>query len=62
MREAMIKANIIDRGDPIDRLHLISEPEAAAAYCENKYKSWDLTHGDTFMIIDAGGGTLDLIT
>lgn len=62
MREAMIKAEIIEKDDPIDRLQLISEPEAAAAYCENRYKSWNLTNGDTFMIVDAGGGTLDLIT
>lgn len=62
MREASIKADIIKKDDPIHRLELISEPEAAAAYCEYKYKSWNLTDGNTFMIVDAGGGTVDLIT
>lgn len=62
MREASIKAGIIEHDDPIHRLELISEPEAAAAYCEYKYKSWNLSDGNTFMIVDAGGGTVDLIT
>lgn len=62
MREAMVQAGIIQHDDPINRLELISEPEAAAAYCENKYHSWNLTDGDIFMIVDAGGGTVDLIT
>lgn len=58
----MIQAGIIQHQDPPYRLELISEPEAAAAYCENKYKSWNLTDGNMFMIVDAGGGTVDLIT
>ncbi|CEP12097.1 hypothetical protein [Parasitella parasitica] len=62
MREASIKAGIIKHDDPIGRLELISEPEAAAAYCEYKYKSWNLSDGNIFMIVDAGGGTVDLIT
>lgn len=62
MREACIQANIIQHADPLNRLELISEPEAAAAYCENKYHSWNLTNGNIFMIVDAGGGTVDLIT
>jgi hypothetical protein len=33
MREASIKADIIKKDDPIHRLELISEPEAAADYC-----------------------------
>ncbi|KAI8070101.1 hypothetical protein BDF21DRAFT_439795 [Thamnidium elegans] len=62
MREAAIEAGLIQQDDPLHRLELISEPEAAAAYCENKYNSWNLTDGDIFMIVDAGGGTVDLIT
>ena len=62
MREAVIQAGIINEEDPLNRLDLISEPEAAAAYCENKYHSWNLTDGNIFMIVDAGGGTVDLIT
>jgi molecular chaperone DnaK (HSP70) len=62
MRQACIQANIISHSDPLNRLELISEPEAAAAYCENKYQSWNLSNGNIFMIVDAGGGTVDLIT
>lgn len=62
MREAAIEAGLIQQDDPLYRLELINEPEAAAAYCENKYNSWNLTDGDIFMIVDAGGGTVDLIT
>jgi hypothetical protein len=44
-------------------LHMISEPEAAAIY---SLKSMDtsrtITHGDNFIICDAGGGTVDLIS
>ncbi|KAF8247963.1 hypothetical protein K440DRAFT_583997 [Wilcoxina mikolae CBS 423.85] len=36
--------------------HLVSEPEAAAAYCLKKIQPNDLKRGDTFIICDAGGG------
>lgn len=61
MREAAIKAGLINENDHRDRLMLISEPEAAALYCEKKCEQFDLRHGDKFMICDAGGGTVDLI-
>ncbi|KAI8065127.1 hypothetical protein BC940DRAFT_304851 [Gongronella butleri] len=61
MREAAIKAGLIEDNDHRDRLMLISEPEAAALYCEKKCEQFDLRHGDKFMICDAGGGTVDLI-
>ncbi|KAI9308454.1 hypothetical protein BJ944DRAFT_174820 [Cunninghamella echinulata] len=61
MREAAIKAGLIEENDHRDRLMLISEPEAAALYCEKKCEQFDLRHGDKFMICDAGGGTVDLI-
>ncbi|CAO3593678.1 unnamed protein product [Absidia cylindrospora] len=61
MREAAIKAGLIQDNDHRDRLMLISEPEAAALYCEKKCEQFDLRHGDKFMICDAGGGTVDLI-
>ncbi|KAI8077866.1 uncharacterized protein BX664DRAFT_369526 [Halteromyces radiatus] len=61
MREAVIKAGMIQMDDPLDRLTLISEPEAAALYCEQKCDMSNLKHQDKFMIIDAGGGTVDLI-
>ncbi|KAL0076939.1 hypothetical protein J3Q64DRAFT_1811287 [Phycomyces blakesleeanus] len=61
MREAAIRANIVNRWDHPDRLMLISEPEAAALYCEKKSEQFNLGHGQRFMICDAGGGTVDLI-
>ncbi|KAI8342577.1 hypothetical protein BC941DRAFT_413166 [Chlamydoabsidia padenii] len=61
MREASILAGIIDKNDHHDRLMLISEPEAAAIYCEKTCDQFNMVDGDEFMICDAGGGTLDLI-
>ncbi|KAG0319556.1 Heat shock 70 kDa protein 12A [Dissophora globulifera] len=61
MRQAAIRANIITEADHPDRLMLVSEPEAAALYCERACKQYDLGHGDRFLICDAGGGTVDLI-
>ncbi|KAI7865162.1 hypothetical protein BDF14DRAFT_1883709 [Spinellus fusiger] len=61
MREAAIRADLIQRSDHPERLMLISEPEAAALYCERKSEQFNLVHGQRFMICDAGGGTVDLI-
>ncbi|KAF9393921.1 hypothetical protein BGX21_010552 [Mortierella sp. AD011] len=61
MRKAAIRAGLISGDDHPDRLMLVSEPEAAALYCEKACKQFDLGHGDRFMICDAGGGTVDLI-
>ncbi|KAF9437617.1 Heat shock 70 kDa protein 12A [Entomortierella beljakovae] len=61
MRQAAVKADIITEDDHPDRLTLVSEPEAAALYCEKKCDQYNLGHGDRFMICDAGGGTVDLI-
>ncbi|KAI8985115.1 hypothetical protein BDB01DRAFT_788960 [Pilobolus umbonatus] len=62
MREAAILAHLIEKDDHHDRLMLISEPEAAALYCEKTCDKFTMKNGDEFMICDAGGGTLDLIT
>ncbi|KAG9063332.1 Heat shock 70 kDa protein 12A [Linnemannia hyalina] len=61
MRRAAIRANIISESDHPERLMLVSEPEAAALYCERACKQYDLQDDDRFMICDAGGGTVDLI-
>ncbi|KAI8889431.1 actin-like ATPase domain-containing protein [Backusella circina FSU 941] len=61
MRDAAITAGLILQSDHRDRLMLISEPEAAALYCEKKCEQFNLRHNDKFMICDAGGGTVDLI-
>ncbi|KAK4516870.1 Eukaryotic translation initiation factor 6 [Mucor velutinosus] len=61
MRDAAIQSGIINASDHRDRLMLISEPEAAALYCERTCDKFNMQHGDEFMICDAGGGTVDLI-
>lgn len=61
MRRAAMKAGLINKNDPQDRLILISEPEAAALYCERMCEQVNLSRGDRMMICDAGGGTVDLI-
>ncbi|KAI9271875.1 hypothetical protein BDA99DRAFT_602599 [Phascolomyces articulosus] len=62
MRQAAINAGLITPSDPPDRLTLISEPEAAAIYCEETMaEQVQLKHSDRFMVCDAGGGTVDLI-
>jgi hypothetical protein len=55
MRESAIIAGLIKETDHRDRLMLISEPEAAAIYCEKKCDQFNLKSGDKFMICDAGG-------
>lgn len=61
MRDAAIEAGIINANDHQDRLLLVGEPEAAALYCNTKLEQYELKHGDTFLICDAGGGTVDLV-
>lgn len=61
MRQAIVEAGIINEDDPVHRLTLVSEPEAAALYCEKHSASWDMKQGNQFMVVDAGGGTVDLI-
>ncbi|AEO62058.1 hypothetical protein MYCTH_56717 [Thermothelomyces thermophilus ATCC 42464] len=43
-------------------IHLISEPEAAAIYALHGLDPHGLEVGDSFVICDAGGGTVDLIS
>jgi len=43
-------------------IHLISEPEAAAIYALHGLDPHGLQVGDSFVICDAGGGTVDLIS
>ncbi|KAL9606121.1 MAG: hypothetical protein Q9179_000691 [Wetmoreana sp. 5 TL-2023] len=44
------------------RLHMISEPEAAAMYALDAMDPHNIEVGDTFVLLDAGGGTVDLIS
>ena len=43
-------------------LHIISEPEAAAIYALDVLDPHTIQVGDTFVLCDAGGGTVDLIS
>lgn len=43
-------------------LHIISEPEAAAIYALDAMDPHNIKIGDTFVLVDAGGGTVDLIS
>ncbi|CAB5381347.1 unnamed protein product [Rhizophagus irregularis] len=61
MRECAHNAGLISEGDSL-QLQFTTEPEAAAIYCMDKLREYDLTIGTTFMIVDCGGGTVDLTT
>ena len=41
---------------------MISEPEAAAVYALDALDPHEIEVGDTFVVCDAGGGTVDLIS
>jgi len=58
-RQAAIRAGFI-RDENDNRLTLITEPEAAAMFC-SKTGLLDLKIHDAVLIVDCGGGTVDLI-
>ena len=60
MRRAAQKAGLIDssRADA-EKLILVLEPEAAAIACQEKEQSL-LESGTRFMVVDCGGGTVDI--
>ena len=45
-----------------NELTMITEPEAAATYALDTMNPHDLKVGSTFVLVDAGGGTVDLIS
>ena len=60
MRQAAIKAGLIsDSDEDFERLFLVLEPEAAAVFCQEIDKN-TLTPGTHLMIVDCGGGTVDI--
>ncbi|GBB95721.1 hypothetical protein RclHR1_00260026 [Rhizophagus clarus] len=62
MRECIFNAGLIGEKNS-ERLQFTTEPEAAAIYCMYCLKEYKLTEpGTTFMIVDCGGGTVDLTT
>ncbi|GBC10505.1 hypothetical protein RclHR1_00970006 [Rhizophagus clarus] len=61
MRDCVFNAGLIEEKYS-KNLHFTTEPEAAAIYCmKNSLREYDLlTTETTFMIVDCGGGTIDL--
>lgn len=60
MRLAAQEAGLIGTGPQEEtRLLLVLEPEAAALYCMENQKL-AMTEGSTFMVLDCGGGTVDI--
>jgi hypothetical protein len=65
LRQAAINAELVQSvkaGDMawMDRLHIITEPEAAAAHCAFLTDVHRLAPSQNFMIVDAGSRTCDL--
>lgn len=59
MRQAAQQAGLIG-SDEANRLMLVLEPEAAAIYCREKEASQALIPGSRLMVVDCGGGTVDI--
>ncbi|KAL8377885.1 hypothetical protein RB595_008528 [Gaeumannomyces hyphopodioides] len=60
-RQACLRASGLQAASKAP-IHLVSEPEAAAMYALHGLDPHGLNVGDSFVICDAGGGTVDLIT
>ncbi|KAG5645618.1 hypothetical protein DXG03_005609 [Asterophora parasitica] len=65
MREAAIAAGLVQSaraGDTAwrERLRIITEPEAAAVHCARLTNLHHLKPSQNFVVVDAGGGTVDL--
>ncbi|GBB85955.1 hypothetical protein RclHR1_01240006 [Rhizophagus clarus] len=62
MRICAFNAGLINE-ECSTNLQFTTEPEAAAVYCMEKLEGHDLAKpGTNFMIVDCGGGTIDLTT
>ncbi|KAJ3017189.1 hypothetical protein HKX48_003670 [Thoreauomyces humboldtii] len=65
LREAAAHAGLVESSEiNKPRLGLVLEPEAAAVYCSKNLRNdaeTAMSNGDTFMIVDAGGGTVDIV-
>ncbi|PKK66996.1 hypothetical protein RhiirC2_752500 [Rhizophagus irregularis] len=63
MSECAVAANLIERENNERNLKFITEPEAAAIASVNSLRrEYHLNSGDLFMVVDCGGGTVDLTT
>ncbi|KAJ3184246.1 hypothetical protein HDU87_005093 [Geranomyces variabilis] len=62
MRQCAVQAGLISSTEiNMPRLTLVLEPEAAAVYCCKRMTEAQMRSGDTFMVVDAGGGTVDIV-
>ncbi|CAB5126864.1 unnamed protein product [Rhizophagus irregularis] len=59
MRDCAFNANLIKERDS-NYLFFITEPEAAAIHCLNSLEKNRLKPGDSFIVVDCGGGTVNL--
>ncbi|KAG9298802.1 hypothetical protein G9A89_015823 [Geosiphon pyriformis] len=59
MRQCAYEAHLITSLDS-NQLEFTTEPEAAAIYCIDTLKENNLSVGSTYMVVDCGGGTIDL--
>ncbi|GES65706.1 HSP70 family protein [Aspergillus terreus] len=53
---------ITDKFHDVSNLFIVHEPEAASAYVLAHNKEKDIMAGESFVLLDAGGGTVDTIT
>ncbi|RPD70102.1 hypothetical protein L226DRAFT_470624 [Lentinus tigrinus ALCF2SS1-7] len=62
MLEAAIMAGLVpDTPAGRDRVHFVTEGEAGLHYCvQNCFDSKGITPGEPIMVVDAGGGTVDI--
>ncbi|CAG8678103.1 3376_t:CDS:10 [Funneliformis caledonium] len=60
MRRCIYNAGLIQSIGTLN-LQFTTEPEAAAIHCMNRLKELKLTTGAKYLVVDCGGGTVDLI-
>ncbi|KAL0574098.1 hypothetical protein V5O48_007857 [Marasmius crinis-equi] len=62
MRQAAIRAGLVSAVDAHSRLQFVTEGEASLHYCISKgvLRDTDMVLDKGFIIVDAGGGTIDL--
>ncbi|CAG8440469.1 7846_t:CDS:2, partial [Scutellospora calospora] len=59
MRRCIYNAGLIRSLGTLN-LQFTTEPEAASIYCINKLKELNMKEGVTYLVVDCGGGTVDL--
>ncbi|CDO71998.1 hypothetical protein BN946_scf184943.g33 [Trametes cinnabarina] len=64
MRQAAVMAGLVpDTFDGHERIHFVTEGEASLQFCLRSGLATDvITEGESVMIVDAGGGTVDIST